>query len=286
MKLFDLANPKDKELLKKEIDVLRHARLGDEHRTLLNWQLKYCTELLKMGCEDKVFVYGTSEKFNERIEKPSPVQLSEIYDIDKEVKKIKADDFEIVGGLGGFTFNNGKNAGELIYLPGGSPMRIHIDGGRHTAMMVEAINVYPLCVLTARKQINGTKDRVFVVVFDNADSVVEGMEKVAGLVGDKKKTITGVMSGSFSEMRGYIFMRSSPQTVLNHFEMKDKKALFLYQTLLGEDINGFERKVHTHGFEAAKFGEPHAFGAHIDTAAVDTVAVGVFVVAGEVVQKK
>ena len=285
MRLFDLNKPEDKKELGTELEMVAKAPFTGEGRTLINWQLKYAKELMKTGCQDKVLIYGRTDKFVERMTQPSPVQLREIYDVEDDVKKIKAADYEVVGGLGGFTFNNGKNAGELIYLPGGSPMRAHIDNGKHIAMMVAPINIYPLCVITARKKAQGKSERIFIALLDNGDSITQPLEKIEKLVGNSKKTVTGIISGSFSNITGYIFMKASPQTVLKNFELKENKALFLYQTLLADNITGFERIIHTHGFEAARFGEPYAFGAHIDTAKAEGIAMGIFVVTDNIERK-
>ena len=287
MKIFDLTNQKDKETLKKELEYFEKTRVDDELRKLLSWQLGYCKELLarKDGIQDKVMIYGAADKFNERIEKPSPVQLSEIYDIENDVKNIKKHDYEIVGGLGGFSFNNGRYAGELIFLPGASCMRVHLDHGKHVAMMVAPMNIYPLCVFTARKETEGKGDQAFIVVFEKGEKVTGAMEKIAAMVANNKKTITGIISGNISDISGYIFSSASPKTVLTEFALKENKNMFLYQALLADNIKGFQRTVHTHGFEAAKFGEPHAFGAHIHNASVDNFAIGVFVIAGEVERK-
>ncbi len=289
MKIFDLTNQKDKETLKKELVYFEKAidKTDFELTKLMSWQLGYCKELLarKDGIEDKLMVYGAADKFTERIEKPSPVQLSEIYDIENDVKEIKRQGYEIIGGLGGFSFNNGRYAGELIFLPGGSCMRVHIDHNKHTAMMVAPMNIYPLCVFTARKETEGAGNRTFIVVFEKGEKVTAAMDKLTMLVSDNKKTITGIISGNLSEISGYIFSSASPKTVLTEYALKENKNMFLYQALLADNIKGFQRTVHTHGFEAAKFGEPHAFGAHIHNASVNNFAIGVFVVAGEIEQK-
>ncbi|MBS3068616.1 hypothetical protein J4450_07965 [Candidatus Micrarchaeota archaeon] len=286
MRIFDLANTKDKETLKKELGYFEKVKGDDEFRKLMSWQLGYCKELVSRnnGVSDKVMIYGAADKFTERIEKPSPVQLSEIYDIENDVKKIKQQGYEIVGGLGGFSFNNGRYAGELIFLPGASCMRVHIDNGKNIAMMVAPMNIYPLCIFTARRETEGDGDQTFIVVFEKGEKVTIAMEKIEALVANSKKTITGVISGTFSDLTGYIFSSASPKTVLKDFALKESKNLFLYQTLLAGNIKGFPRAVHTHGFEAAKFGEPHAFGGHLHNATVN-FAIGVFVVAGEVEKK-
>lgn len=284
MRIFDLANSKDKETLKKELVYFEKASGDDEFRKLMSWQLGYCKELVSRnnGITDKVMIYGAADKFNERVEKPSPVQLSEIYDIENDVKDIKRQGYEIVGGLGGFSFNNGRYAGELIFLPGGSCMRVHIDNNKNIAMMVAPMNIYPLCVFTARRETEGKGDPTFIVVFEKGDQITNAIEKLAIVVGNKKKTITGVINGSFSELAGYIFSGASPKTVLKEFALKESKNMFLYQTLLADNIKGFQRIVHTHGFEAALFGEPRAFGGHLHNGVVTNFAIGVFTVAGEV----
>ena len=159
-------------------------------------------------------------------------------------------------------------------------MRVHLDHNLHTAMMVDPMNIYPLCVFTARRATEGKGNRMFIVVFDKNDNIKDAMEKISTLVRNDK-TVTGIISGRFSNLTGYIFSSASPRTVLNNFSMKESKNLFLYQTLLGNNINGFKRTIHTHGFEAARFGEPHAFGAHFDSGTVD-VALGVFSVTDEI----
>lgn len=292
MKIFDLSNGKDREILANELSILQKAMRGKdaEQQKLLSWQIKYCKELLAdrargNGVSDKIMIYGAAGKFTERIDNPSPVQLNEIYDIENDVKEIKRAGYEVMGGLGGFTFNNGHYGGELIFLPGGSCMRVHLDHGKHTAMMVAPMNIYPLCIFTARKQAEGNGDQALAVIFENGEKITNAMEKIAMLIGDSKKTITGMVSGSFSDLEGYIFTSASPKTVLTNFELKETKHLFLYQTLLAEGTKGFQRTVHTHGFEAAKFGEPHAFGAHLNNAKVSSIAIGVFVVAGEIEKK-
>ena len=282
MKIFDMYSDSDKRLALTEIKKLDTSHEA-ELAKLLSWQITYCKEIAsnKNGYDDKVMVYGASEKFDERKLNPSPVALSEIYDISNDVKKIKQQDYEVVGGLGGFSFNNGRYAGELIFLPGGSCMRVHLDHGLHTAMMVDPMNIYPLCVFTARRATEGKGNRMFIVVFENGERIAGAMEKISAQIKSSKETITSVISGSFSNLSGYIFSGASPQTLLHNLDMKESKNLLLYQTLLCENIRGFKRALHTHGFEAARFGEPHAFGAHFDNATVD-VALGVFSVAGEV----
>ncbi len=284
MRIFDLANSKDKETLKKELEYFEKIKGDDEFRKLMSWQLGYCKELVSRnnGITDKVMIYGAADKFNERVEKPSPVQLSEIYDIENDVKNIKRQGYEVVGGLGGFSFNNGRYAGELIFLPGASCMRVHIDNGKHIAMMVPPMNIYPLCVFTARRETEGKGDQTFIVVFEKGEQVIIAMEKIAAIVANSKKTITGVISGSLSDLTGYIFSSASPKTILKEFALKESKNMFLYQTLLADNIKGFKRVVHTHGFEAALFGEPHAFGGHLHNGVVNNFAIGVFTVAGEV----
>ena len=289
MNLYDLTNPKDREGAAKEL--LRFEKLmkktDPEFQKLLTWQIKYCKEIVanKNGYEDKVMVFGSGEKFCERMEKPSPVMLNEVYDIESDVKAVKQTGYEIVGGLGGFSFNNGRNAGELVFLPGGTAVRTQLENGGHYSMMVAPMNIYPLCVFTARKPVEGNGNRMIVVIFEKGESIKEAIEKLGATAGDKKKTITGVISGSFTDLKGYIFSAASPRTVLTNFEMKENRNMFLYQTLLGSNVRGFKRVVHTHGYEAAKFGEPHSFGAHIDDALTNVFAIGVFSVVDKVEQK-
>ncbi len=293
MNIYDMTNPKEREIAAKEL--LRFEKLmkktEDEFQKLLSWQIKYCKEIVanKNGYDDRVVTYGSTVKFIERIEKPSPVMLSEVYDIENDVKKIKQEGYEIIGGLGGFSFNNGRDAGELVFLPGGTAIRTQLENDSHYSMMVAPMNIYPQCILTARKIADEKFDKkgnqMTIIIFEKGDDIKQGIQKISELVGDNKKTITGVISGSFTDLKGYIFSAASPKSVLTNFQMKENRNMFFYQTLLGKDVRGFKRVVHTHGYEAAKFGEPHSFGAHVDDAIVNIFAIGVFSVVDKVEQK-
>ncbi|MDO8553951.1 MAG: hypothetical protein Q7S22_04040 [Candidatus Micrarchaeota archaeon] len=313
MQIYEMEKQKDRESAAKEL--LRFEKLmkktEQEFQKLLSWQIKYCKEIVanKNGYEDRVITYGTTVKFIERIDNPSPVMLNEVYDIENDVKKIKQEGYEIIGGLGGFSFNNGRDAGELVFLPGGTAIRTQLENGSHYSMMVAPMNIYPQCILTARKTIdekfdnkifqncklsnlqyendktNKKSNQMIIIVFEKGDDVKQGIQKISELVGDSKKTITGVISGSFTDLKGYIFSGASPKTVLTNFQIKENKNMFFYQTLLGKDVKGFKRVVHTHGYEAAKFGEPHSFGAHVDDAIINIFAIGVFSIIDKVEQK-
>lgn len=289
MNIYDITNPKDRESAARELARFEKLvkKTEAELQKLLAWQMKYCREIItnKNGYEDKVMVFGSTERFIERMEKPSPVQLNEVYDIENDIKRVRQEGYEIVGGLGGFSFNNGRNAGELVFLPGGTPVRTQLENNSHYSMMVAPMNIYPLCVFTARKIIEQNRNRMIVVIFEKGESINAAMEKIAAMIGDKKKTITGVISGAFASLKGYVFTAASPSTVLTNFDLKENKNMFLYQNMLGSTVSGFKRVIHTHGYEAAKFGEPQSFGAHIDDALVNVFAIGVFAVADKVEQR-
>lgn len=289
MQLFSLREEKER----KEADALlqriqsQTSQFDSDLRQLIQIELLETRQLFPhftrgYACHDRVLVFGRQDKFNERKNQPSPVQANEIYDLEEELKMLRRDGFEIIGGLGGFSLENGARAGELILLPGGTAVRVGMENGAHTALVVPPINIYPLAVLTARKVSTRGED-AFLCILEKGEGIGKPMDELARRVGTSKKTITGSLSGRFEGISGYIFTRASPRTELFEFSNPASRNLFIYQNLLADNIPGFNRALHSHGYEHAKLGQRASFGAHLYDARVADVAIGLFSIAKEVV---
>ena len=284
--VFEFDNKIDREFGREHIGKINLNALNDELRSLLSWQMKYIKEIASVydsgdGLIDKLTIFGNPIKFDERKEKPSDVRIEEIHDAEEAVNLLKAKEYEIVGGLGGFSFDNGKSAGELIMLPGSTTIRAELRGKQYFAQNVPLRNIYPMLLMTGRKKTQA-HNTMFFVVLEKGETMNSAIQEVAARIKDNKKTITGTIMGSFVNMSGYIFTSASPKTVLHELEIGEKRNLFVYQTFLGEGIEGFPRKVHGHGFEAARVMDRNAFGAHLYDAVVADCAIGIFGIAGEI----
>lgn len=290
MELLSLQDEKDRRKALLALPRLSAAlpTLSGDLQSLLPAQLQMGQEMVGhfasgFGSYEKVVAVGGMEKFSSRKTQPSPMSASEVYDIEAHIKGLLQRGFFFVGGLGGISMENGHRAGELIIMPGGiTCVRCEVDRGKHVTMLVPPHSVYPLAVFTGRK-VSRPGQASFIALLSKGESINAPLEKIASLVKDPKKTITGSIIGSFSAQSGYIFRKAIPKTELIEFSEKEKRTLFIYQTRMGEGIPGFTSMIHSHGYEAAKSGARDSFGAHLYDAVVDELAVGIFSVAKEMV---
>ncbi len=289
MKIFSLSDEQERKEAEKTVLALIHK--SQDHHTELDQmahpRLVEAKELIARfnqghGCSDRVLAYGSSEKFVERKTLPSPVKDDETYDLEGGISDLQRENYTVIGGLGGFSLANGAKAAELIMLPPGDAVRAGLENGKHVASVVPPLNIYPMAVLTGRK-FSRQGEHAFICLFEPGDLISQPMKELAAKVNDSKKTLTGTITGNFSDITGYVFTKASPQTVLVEFNEREQRNLFVYQTLLGDNVPGFERTLHSHGYESGKLGSHASFGAHLHDAKVHSFALGIFAVAREVV---
>ena len=93
-KVFELFNKMDREFMKDELKRVKVNQKDYDLVSLMTWKLKYLSELLSIynkenGCLDKLVVFGSKDKFEERKTKPSKLKDTEVYDASKKIELLK-----------------------------------------------------------------------------------------------------------------------------------------------------------------------------------------------------